>query len=180
MITPSKNKKGQFWLLSYIIVICIIAILLIFFYIWVREDVSVASRNQAEIITAELEYRTFFSELIHAHGINIAHKDDGDVEDILEKYATNYATIPKGGYDASCHTEGIDKKCLLEITIYNAASTIWTATFFTGLGPYTAPAYILMKLTSLDILKTTSQEAYLPIKGGKAMKFTLDVSVEAV
>jgi hypothetical protein len=175
-----NRKKGATALrgLKFIIAVFGIVIMLTFFYVWVQQNVSKQSKEQAETVASEVEFRAFFSELVSSQGIQIANEDESDVEDAIEKFAIYRANVEKGDYDASCDKTNEDKECTLEITINPNVSAVWTATFFTGIAAYTLPAYVLMKLIGLDVIKENIQETYLPVKGGKIMKFKLTTTVE--
>lgn len=174
-----QNKKGATTELIFLFSLFGIVLILSVFYVWIQKNITDQAKTQAESIAADVERRVYFSTLINEHGIDIANKDEDEVETIIEKYSEKYATIEKGDYDAVCSTEGIDKECTLEITINDIASKIWIASFFNiGLNTLTIPAYVFMKALSLDILDQTKTSAYLPMTGNKAMKFTLDITVE--
>ncbi|GEM_PF-5856231 len=184
----SQHKKAATQLrgLKFLFAIIGIAFILIVFYVWVQKNVSSHAKQEAEITASEVELRAFYSQLINNHGTEIAQKSSGDVENIIDKYAHNYIGIPTGGYSTSCTTKGIDKDCVLTITLHETLATVtqWTmyASILTlpfNLGmtyPATA-ALVALKLILNNAIKVVEQEAYLPIKGN-AMNFKLKTRVE--
>ena len=173
----SQNKKAASTELIFLFSLFGIVLILSVFYVWVQKNITDQTKTQAESIAADVERRIFFSTLIHEHGLDLANKNEDDVETIIEDYAKKQAAIEKGDYDASCSTEGNDRNCKLTITAHDILSKIWVASFFNvGVNFLTIPAYVLMKALSLDLLSETKTAAYLPAKG-KAMRFTLDVKV---
>ncbi len=176
-----QNKKAATTELIFLFSLFGIVLILSVFYVWIQKNITEQAKTQAESIAADLERRIFFSTLINEHGTDIANKDEDEVETIIEKYSEKQAKIEQGSYDAICTTQGIDKECTLEITINYITSAVWTATFFVpGINVLTAPVYILFKAIGIDIIDQTKTSAYLPMTGNKAMKFTLDITVEGV
>ena len=166
----SRNKRGALQGLKLIFSIFVIVFLLIVFYVWVKDNIEGATQKQAETIAVEVELQNFFSELVKKHGIEIATKDPGDV---IEKFAANYIALPKGTYDASC-SGSADKDCTLSVTSQETLHVVSSWSLAAG-SPIT---WLLIKAIGLDVLQETSQDAYLPVKPGKAMKFTLTMKVK--
>lgn len=167
----SRNKRGALQGLKLIFSIFVIVFLLIIFYVWVKDNIEGATKKQAETIAVEVELQNFFSELVKKHGIELASKSAGDAETIIENYAANYIALPKGGYDASCSG---NKDCTLSITSKETLNVIasWSLAAGTPIG------WLLIKAIGLNVLQETSQDAYLPVKPGNAMKFTLTMKVK--
>ena len=132
----NQNKKAATTELIFLFSLFGIVLILSVFYVWIQKNITDQAKTQAESIAADLERRVYFSTLINEHGIDIANKDEDEVETIIEKYSEKYATIEKGDYDAICSTEGIDKECTLEITINDMTSKIWIASFFNAVSMY--------------------------------------------
>lgn len=150
-----------------------ITFMLIIFYVWVAQSVSGQSTRQAEIITAQTEYRIMFSDLIRTYGIELADKDAKTASQIIKQYADNYATIDQGETSVNCETKGIDKECTLTISLHPVESEIWTASLLLA-----APApYLMIKALGLDEIRDVRQQTYLPTKNKQAMKFSLDIKV---
>jgi hypothetical protein len=167
----SKNKRGALQGIKLIFSLFIIIFILTVFYVWVKNNIEEASKNQAEVISVEVEMQNFFSELINKNGIEIAEKSPGDVETIIEKYAENYIALPKGSYDASCSSA---KECTLSITSKDPLKVVASWSLAAG----TPTIWLLIKAIGLNVVHETSQQAYLPIKPGNAMKFTLTLKVK--
>ncbi len=167
----SKNKRGALEGAKLILSIFIIAILIIIFYIWVGNNITAAEKNQAESIAANVELQNFFAELIDKHGIEIADKDASTAATIIENYAKNYIALPKGSYSASCTST---KDCTLSVTSNEPLHVIasWSLAIAVD------PVWRLIKAIGLNVLQDTSQEAYLPVKPGKAIKFKLTMKVK--
>lgn|SRR5574341_260879 len=167
----SRNKRGALEGAKLILSIFIIAILLIVFYIWVGNNITAADKNQAESIATSVELQNFFSELIDKHGIEIADKDASSVETIIEDYAKNYMALPSGSYSTSCTAT---KDCTLSITSKEPLHVVasWSLNIIVN------PVWLLFKTIGLNVMQDTSQEAYLPVKLGKAIKFKLTMKVK--
>lgn len=169
-----KGKKGisteMIWLVSLFGIVLLISV----FYIWIQSNVEKQTKGQADRIAADVERRIFFSELIYAHGLDIASKNDNEAKTIIENFGKKYSTIEKGSYAASCSTKEIDKTCTLTISV-TPDSLVWKATrFLPGFDAF----HLLIKALGLNILDKTTTTAYLPITGNKAAIFTLDIKVE--
>ncbi len=164
------NHKAAFWGFNYILAVFGIAFMLIIFYVSVQDDVKDSSKEQAEKLSSDVELHAFFSDLIHQYGIQIA---SGDAEGIIERYAAK--TLPKGGYDADCTTKGTDKECTLTITLHETLSKILEWSMYAS--PISA-TWVMVKLAGLDSLTKTTHEAYLPVKPGAAMRFSLTTKVK--
>ncbi len=164
------NHKAAIWGLNYIIAVFGIAFMLIIFYVSVQDKVKNSSQEQAEKLSSDIELHAFFSDLIHQHGIQVA---SGDAEGIIQRYAEK--TLPKGSYDADCTTKGTDKECTLTITLYETLSKILEWSMYTN---PVAPIWVMVKLAGLDSLTKTTHEAYLPVKPGTAMRFSLTTKVK--
>lgn len=184
----SQHKKAATQLrgLKFLFAVMGIVFILLIFYVWVQKNVSHAAKQEAEITASEIELRTFYSDLIRTQGTEIAQKSSGDVENIIDKFAENYISVPNGGYSTDCTTTGIDKECTLTITLHETLATVsqWgmymsIASTVTTLGmtyPITI-AMVALKLIANDAIKVVEQEAYLPIQNN-AMKFKLKTRVE--
>ena len=167
----SRNKRGALEGVKLVFAIFVIAFCIIIFYIWVGNNIKAADKNQAESIATNVELQNFFTELIDKHGIEIANKDASTAETIIEDYAKNYIALPKGSYSASCTTE---KDCTLSITSKEPLQVVasWS------LAVVVNPVWLLIKTIGLNVLQDASQEAYLPVKPGKAIKFKLNMKVK--
>lgn len=165
-----RNKRGALQGPKLIFALFVIVFLLIIFYVWIKDNIEGATQKQAETIAVEVELQNFFSELIKKHGIEIATKDPSDA---IEKFAASYIALPKGDYDASC-SGSTDKACTLSITSKETLKVVASWSLAVG----TPTVWLLIKAIGLDVLHETSQDAYLPVKPGNAMKFSLTMKVK--
>jgi hypothetical protein len=169
-----KGKKAMSTEMIFLISLFGIVLLISVFYIWIQHNVEQQTKGQADRIAADVERRIFFSELIHAHGTEIASKNDNEAKTIIENFGKKYSTIEKGSYSAACTTKGTDKECALTISV-TPDNLIWKATRFV---PGFDAFFLLVKALGLNILDQTKTTAYLPTTGNKAAMFTLDIKVE--
>ena len=169
-----QHKKGISTEMIFLISLFGIVLLISVFYIWIQNNVEQQTKGQADRIAADVERRIFFSELIYAHGTEIASKNDNEAKAIIENFGKKYSTVERGSYAASCSTKEIDKTCTLTISV-QPDSIVWKATrFLPGFDAF----FLLIKTLGLNILDQTKTTAYLPTTGNKAAMFTLDIKVE--
>jgi len=122
-----KGKKG-FNALLYILSVFGIAIMLLFFYIWVNSDMKKIEVKHAENVNLEIKTQEFFSKLVNTAGISA---DESKTEYAIEQFAEKDTLIKKTASKASCDKTGNYMECTMTFNPSIGEKGLWNTTLGT-------------------------------------------------
>jgi len=112
-----KNKKGEYLLdaLTFLFSLFGVILLLVVFYLWAGSNVADKTKTQSDKITSQLQFETYFTEILIKYADEII-KQDSTLEQKIQKYIEEQTQYSQHKNEFELRTACKKNKCTIYLT----------------------------------------------------------------